>query len=118
MAGGVVDMYAKIHEKMDRLRERYPGKPILVTEFGKWTVGGLMTKYPPGELYQAEKFRVEWEGFLNEPGFVGGIIWCFADYDVHRKYRWVNEHRLGYGIFDLKRNPKAVVEAVRELWKE
>lgn len=77
-----------------------------------------MTKYPPGELYQSEKFRVEWEGFLNEPGFVGGIIWSFADYDVHRKYQWVNEHRLGYGIFDLKRNPKAVVETVRELWKE
>jgi len=118
LSSNVKDSYAAIHEKLERLREKYPGKPILVTEFGKWTVGGLMTDYPPGEIYQAEKFRAEWKGFLDEPCFVGGFIWCFADYDVHRRYRWVDEHRLGYGIFDLKRNPKAVVKTVRDLWRE
>ncbi len=117
LAGQVHRTYDRIHEKLEELMARHPGKPILVTEFGKWTVRGLGTTYPPGELYQAEKFRTEWEGFIQEPGFVGGFIWCFADYDVHLRYRYTNEYRLGYGVFDLRRRPKAAVDAIREAWK-
>lgn len=118
LAGQVRRTYARIHDKLEELRAMHPGKPILVTEFGKWTVHGLGTTYPPGEPYQAEKFRAEWEGFTREPGFVGGFIWCFADYDVHMRYRYTNEYRLGYGVFDLKRRPKAAVGAIRDAWKD
>jgi beta-galactosidase/beta-glucuronidase len=110
--------YRQIHDKLQALRQRHPGKPILVTEFGKWTVRGLKTDYPPGEAYQAEKLKAEWEGFLGEPAFAGAFIWSFADYDVHGRYRYTHEYRLGYGIYDLKRHPKAAVETIRSMWAE
>ncbi len=108
--------YRYICEKLEALRAKLPDRPILIAEFGKWTVRGVMTNYPPGEYFQAEKFRTEWEGLLREPNFVGGLIWCFADYDLHRHYLFAHEYRLGYGVFDIKRRPKAVTQIIRELW--
>jgi len=46
----------------------------------------------------------------------GGFIWCFADSDVHRRFEWVYELRVAYGLFDYHRRPKAAAAAVRELW--
>ena len=116
LAANLGQMYPYIHKKLDALRTQVPDKPIIVAEFGKWTVPGFRTPYPPGEEYQAEKLRREWEGFLNEPGFVGGFIWCFADYDLHRRFLWAHEYRCAYGIFDIDRHPKAAAFAIRKLW--
>ena len=110
------DMMNKMHEKMETLREMHPGKPILVTEFGSWGLYGLKTDYYPGEIYQTELLRQFWENFLEESGFVGGLIWCFADSDVHRQYSTIYELRCAYGVFDLHRRPKAAVEVMRSLW--
>jgi len=116
LASEIPQTYRLIHERLEALRARIPDKPILVAEFGKWTVRGLMTDYPYGEYFQAEKFKVEWEGFLKEPNFVGAFIWCFADYDLHRRYLFPSEYRIAYGVFDIKRRPKAVAHVIRELW--
>ncbi len=105
-----------IRSRFAELRERHPGKPILVTEFGSWALRGLMTTYFPGEPFQAELLKTEWETFTTEPGFVGAFIWCFADSDVHRKYTGIYEMRCAYGLFDLHRRPKASVQTVSALW--
>lgn len=76
----------------------------------------MVSQTAPGENYQAEKFAAEWRNLLEEPNFAGGFIWCFADYDVHRRYDFVHEYRVAYGVFDLRRQPEAVVHAVRQLW--
>lgn len=105
-----------VRARFDQLRELHGDKPILVTEFGSWALTGLMTSYFPGEPFQAELLRMEWETFVKEPGFTGGFIWCFADSDVHRKYTSIYEMRCAYGLFDLHRRPKASVQAVTEMW--
>ncbi|MFH1744288.1 MAG: glycoside hydrolase family 2 TIM barrel-domain containing protein [bacterium] len=109
-------MRETMHAKMDALREKYPNKPILVSEFGSWGLYGFKADYYPGEKYQAALLRNYWEGFLEEPGFIGGFIWCFADSDVHRTYYTIYEMRCAYGIFDIHRRPKEAVEVMCELW--
>ncbi|GMV92834.1 MAG: beta-galactosidase [Candidatus Hydrogenedentota bacterium] len=105
-----------IREKLATLRETHPGKPLLVTEFGSWALYGLKTHYFPGEIYQAELLRTEWETFMKEPDFVGGFVWCFADSDVHRHYSRIYEMRCAYGLFDLHRRPKEAASVMRGLW--
>ncbi|HQH51356.1 MAG TPA: glycoside hydrolase family 2 TIM barrel-domain containing protein [Candidatus Hydrogenedentes bacterium] len=106
----------RIRSSFAELRERHPGKPILVTEFGSWALRGLMTSYFPGEPFQAELLKTEWETFTKEPGFAGAFIWCFADSDVHRKYTRIYEMRCAYGLFDLHRRPKAGAQTVKAMW--
>ena len=102
--------------KMQKLREEIPGKPILAAEFGEWTVRGLVQDYPPGENYQTAKLTALWKGFMEQPDIIGGFIWVFADYDLHRRFLWAYEYRCAYGLFDIERKPKAAAYAIRELW--
>ncbi len=106
-----------MHSKMEKLREMHPGKPILASEFGSWALWGFKADYFPGENYQAGLIRNYWEGLLEEEGFIGGFIWCFADSDVHRKYSTIYEMRCAYGIFDIYRRPKEAVRVMTEIWK-
>jgi beta-glucuronidase len=103
--------------KMAKLREEIPGKPILAAEFGEWTVRGLAEDNPPGENYQTAKLTALWNGFMDEPDIIGGFIWVFADYDLHRRFLWAYEYRCAYGLFDIERKPKAAAYAIRKLWK-
>jgi beta-glucuronidase len=105
-----------MHKRLETLREEHPDKPILIAEFGSWAVRGLKTDYFPGEAYQAALIKNYWDGFKDEPGVVGGFIWCFQDYDVHRRWKWVWELREGYGLYDMERRPKISAEVVREMW--
>jgi hypothetical protein len=47
---------------------------------------------------------------------IGGIIWQFADADIHRRFDSVYELHVSYGLYDFERRPKAAVETMRELW--
>lgn len=105
-----------IRERLQALRDRIPGKPILVTEFGSWALRGLHTDYFPGEAYQAELLRTFWETFAEMPDFAGGFVWCFADSDVHRKFTTIYEMRCAYGLYDLHRRPKQSAAVMRSLW--
>ena len=112
----LAEMPGGIRERLATLRETHPGKPLLVTEFGSWALYGLKTDYFPGEVYQAELLRTEWEAFMKEPDFAGGFVWCFADSDVHRHYSRIYEMRCAYGLFDLHRRPKESAAVMRALW--
>jgi len=116
LAPYVDQVYKFTHEKLDKLRAQVPDKPIIVSEFGKWTVPGLATSYPPGETFQAAKLTCEWTRFLEEENFVGGFVWCFADYDLHKQWKWAHEIRCAYGLFDVERKPKDAAFKLRELW--
>ena len=105
-----------MHTRLDALREEQPGKPILISEFGSWCIRGLKTDYFPGETYQAELLKMYWEALENEENVVGGIVWCFADSDVHRRFQWVYEYRCAYGVVDIHRRPKEAVDTLRKLW--
>ena len=115
---GVPEIVRRMQKKMADLRADVPGKPIIASEFGEWTVRGLRGDYPPAEGYQVAKLTGLWKAFMNEPDVVGGFIWVFADYDLHRRFLWAYEYRCAYGLFDIERRPKAAAHAMRELWRK
>ncbi len=110
------DLATTSKTRLQTLREAHPNKPILIAEFGGWAIRGLMTDYFPGEPYQAELLRTYWEAFMEEEDVVGGILWTFADSDVHRRFEWVYEYRVSYGLYDIERRPKQGADMMRRLW--
>ena len=101
---------------LDALRQEQPNKPILISEFGSWCVRGLKTDYFPGEIYQAELLKAYWEALAQQDQVIGGLVWCFVDTDVHRRFEWVYEYRCAYGVYDSNRNPKHAAQVLQELW--
>ena len=70
--GKVEDMDAVIKE----LRRRYPNIPIVISEFGYWSGGGV------GEARQAEYFARTWRIIETNRDIVCGAAWWTAfDYD-------------------------------------
>ena len=117
-AKDIDDVKKRMHDKMQLLRDEDLGKPILVTEYGTWTMRGMKTDYFPGEGFQSAKLKAMWEQTLAEEDCFGAFIWVFADSDVHRRFLWVYEFRCSYGLFDYHRRPKAAAQTMRDLWKE
>jgi len=109
---------AAMHERMDELRGEFPDKPILAAEYGSWSIRGLKTSYFPGEGFQAAFAKSAWEGLIAEENVIGAFIWCFADSDVHRRFKWIYEYRCAYGLFDFHRRPKESAYAMREAWSK
>jgi hypothetical protein len=116
LRAGIPARIAAVKRRIAALTERHPNKPILATEFGSWAIRGLHADHFPGEPYQAELIRRFWEELVKIPGMIGAFIFCFADYDVHRRFEWLDELRVAYGLFDRERRPKAAAEVVHQLW--
>jgi hypothetical protein len=53
---------------------------------------------------------------MEEEDVVGGILWTVADSDVHRRFEWVYEYRVSYGLYDIERRPKQGADMMRRLW--
>jgi beta-glucuronidase len=61
------------------LQSRYPGKPILITEFGYRSIEGV--NGPLGEDTQGMATAAEFKG-MDAPYVCGATLWCFA------KHHW------------------------------
>jgi len=66
------------HKGLQKLHERYPNKPILVTEFGYASFEGLHGN-GFGEDLQAQAIEAEFAG-MDAPYVCGATIWCWADH--------------------------------------
>ena len=73
---------------LEDLHRRYPGKPILVTEFGLPTLEDVFGN-AVGEDLQVEVIREEFAG-MSAPYVCGAAIWCYADHP------WPEEDFLRY----------------------
>ena len=105
--------------ELAKLHERYPGKPIFITEFGYPTAHGLVPSIDGqlGPQLQKQAIEAEFTAF-DAPFVCGALIWCWADHAwPKRAYR--NETS-PYGIFHRDRKSKnADVEgAIEKMFKE
>lgn len=93
-------------EQLQRLHERYPGKPILIAEFGYTAIVGSFGN-AMGEDAQVAAIRAEAKAF-NKSYVCGMTIWCYADHP------WPEETFLNYittspyGVVTRERRPKHV----------
>jgi len=90
-------------KRLEELHREYPGKPILITEFGgeadrpiEWQIGRL---------------KAGFEG-TTAPYVCGTTIWCWADHPWDKT--WLQPPLSPYGVFSRDRQPRASVEIARQ----
>ena len=101
-------------------RERYPDKPIMVSECGCGAAYGL---HDPAAGVMSEEFQDEYltdvlEAIWNNPEIVGYAIWQMKDNRTYHRNssRQPGKMNAGFsiaGIFDVQGRPKKAVETVK-----
>ncbi len=105
-------------EYLRRQLAAYPGKPLLVTEFGAGGIYGLTGDAPFTEEYQAAYIAKMWEAIGDVPQCSGGILWCWRDY-YHRKYFTQNYAPFGpYGVLNINGEEKRSYKTIKKLFTE
>ena len=112
-------------EIVSTFRQRYPDKPIMVSESG---VSGVYGMHDPAasvssEEMQAEYLRDLFETLWANPDVVGFAIWQMNDNRTYSRtsVAQTGKVNLGYstaGIFDLQRRPKLSVSVVKEYFSK
>jgi beta-glucuronidase len=64
---------------LSRLADRYPGKPVLVTEFGYCSLPGTYGN-SFGEDEHARVLEAEFAGIAETNNACGALVWCWADH--------------------------------------
>lgn len=105
-------------QALEEIHRRYPGKPILVTEFG-YPTGRAMQETMDGDAgpqMQGRAIEAEFDAF-NAPYVCGAAIWCWADHPWPKGAYKVETSP--YGIFTRDRQSKGgkVEEIVERLFK-
>lgn len=112
LAGAERDLEAELRgwaEKHD--------KPIIMTEYGADTLGGLhvIVPTPWSEEYQLELLEMSHRVFDRIDSVVGEQIWNFADFATSSGIMRVEGNKKG--VFTRDRRPKAVTRHLRERWR-
>jgi beta-glucuronidase len=73
---------------IDAVARNHPGKPILITENGTWSLFGNhgSPDVAGTEEWQAEKFRRHWAQVVVRDHVCGYIFWVYKDYKQRRGY--------------------------------
>lgn len=103
--------------ELDEIHGRYPGKPIVITEFGADSFIGVHSDPPQmwSEEYQAEFIRKYIEGLSTRSYVVGLHIWVFADFRAPQNPMRIILNRKG--VFTRDRQPKIAASIVSSLFK-
>lgn len=96
--------------------DKYPGKPIIYTEFGADTVAGLHSIYnqPWTEDYQIEYHKMNARVFDAFDEVIGEQMWNFADFQTKFGIMRVDGNKKG--AFTRDRRPKGAARFLRERW--
>jgi beta-glucuronidase len=97
---------------------KYPGKPIIITEYGADTMPGLHSIAPMmwSESYQSELLAMHGRVFDRNPSVVGEHVWNFADFATSQGIMRVGGNKKG--VFTRERQPKAAAHVLRKRWQE
>lgn len=94
-------------DRLEELHREYPGKPILITEFGgeadrpiDWQIGRL---------------KAGFEG-TTAPYVCGAVIWCWADHPWDKT--WLDPPLSPYGLFTRDRGPRASVDVAEQGFRD
>ena len=98
-----------------QLHERYPTKPILVSEFGFVALAGVVAG-PLGEETQAQVLAAEHAGMAAEY-VCGATVWCWADHAwPHGQDHLRRMATSPYGVVTRGRRPKRALATLRRLF--
>jgi beta-glucuronidase len=116
------DMETRVRQPTQRslseIAALFPGKPILLSEFGTIGVPGTGGDTRFSEDYQAAYVATVWNAVRECPDVCGGVVWSWADYRHRRGF--TNDYPAFFGPFGLvtlDRRPKQALGALGELWR-
>ncbi|PSN67073.1 putative beta-galactosidase [Corynespora cassiicola Philippines] len=101
---------------LESWREKYPSKPIIMTEYGADTVAGLHSAgvTPWSEEFQASILEVYHGVFDEVDGVIGEQVWSFSDFQTSQAIFRVDGNKKG--IFTRDRRPKNAAQVLRRRW--
>lgn len=68
-------------------KQRYPGKPVIITENGSWSIYGRSGTQAGGEHWQGNLFQLNYNQVITQTDYVVGYaFWNFKDYKQRRGY--------------------------------
>jgi len=117
MEGGNLEVAkAYLRRELDKWVERYPSKPIMLTEYGADTIAGFHDSMPMmfTEEYQAEFLKAYHQVVDEFPTFIGEQVWNFADFATSQSPIRVQGNKKG--VFTRDRKPKLAAHVLRERW--
>ncbi|QOR46868.1 beta-glucuronidase [Trueperella pecoris] len=114
--GKINDAEAALRAEIDGWLERFPGKPIIFTEYGPDTLNGNKDFFarPWSEEFQAENIAMFHRVFDDYPQIQGEQMWNFADFQTTPGIMRVGGNKKG--MFTRDRQPKLNAYKVRERW--
>lgn len=106
-----------LRNELLKWQEKYPDKPIIMTEYGADTLPGYHSNWdvPYTEEYQERFHQMNHEVFDELKNFVGEHVWNFADFETN-SYTLIRIHGNHKGLFTRDRNPKSIVKLYRNRW--
>lgn len=106
-----------LEQELMAFRDRHPGKPIFLTEFGADATAGGHSQ--PAEMwsedYQAELVAMYLRVADKFPEIIGTHPWAFADFKTSESIMRVSGLNFK-GAFTRDRRPKIVARVLRESW--
>ena len=114
----------RFNDAVKIFRNRYPDKPIMVSESGCGTVYGIHdpNASPNTEEYQDEYLRDIFETLWKNPDVVGFAIWQMNDGRTRERYfdKSVSAFFGGSvaGVFDQMRRPKMSARTVKTFFNQ
>ncbi|VEI12721.1 beta-glucuronidase [Trueperella bialowiezensis] len=114
--GHLGDAEAGLRRELDEWIKRYPGKPIIFTEYGPDTMPGLKDYFrrPWSEEFQEDNIGMFHKVFDDYPEVVGEQMWNFADFQTTPGTMRVGGNKKG--MFTRDRLPKSNAYKVRDRW--
>lgn len=105
-----------------KLHQQYPGKPILVTEFGHPTAHSRFTPNFPGigalgPQIQKQVLEADFRAF-DAPYICGALIWCWADHPWPAKIYQSEDSPFGVLHRDRRGKGANVLDAIENMFKE
>jgi len=106
---------------LDKMHNKFPEKPILVTEFGCTGFRGIHGKVRGSEEVQADFFRWHYPVLKSKDYVIGTVVWAFADY-MHPKLQksapnfLINDPICAWGLVDFQRNKKQSFYVMAKFW--
>ena len=106
-----------LRKELLKWQEKYPDKPIIMTEYGADTLPGYHSNWdvPYTEEYQERFHQMSHEVFDELKNFVGEHVWNFADFETN-SYALIRIQGNHKGLFTRDRNPKSIVKLFRNRW--
>lgn len=107
--------YLPLVKDLALYRSNFPGKPIVMSEFGRQGIKNIHGDVSSSEEYQAAYIESMWRALKENATISGGILWTWADY-FHELHYALRASYAPYGVVTGDRKQKKSLEALARMY--